>query len=64
MEKILRNAFNEAIDILFRISQPCPTTIEDTLYESLAEYKVREIEKSTYVAFQNNKFFIELPPRL
>jgi hypothetical protein len=47
----LRNAFNEAIDILFRISQPCPTTIEDTLYESLAEYKVREIEKSTYVAF-------------
>jgi hypothetical protein len=51
MEKILRGAYDDAIDFLFRIDEPSPAAISDEFYESLAEYKVREIEKSTYVAF-------------
>jgi hypothetical protein len=60
----LQEAYNDAIDFLFRIDEPSPEAIEDAFYESLSEYKVREAEKSTWAAFSKSKFFKLLPPRM
>lgn len=52
-----QKAHDDAIDFLFLIDDPCPLAIDDDFYESLAEFKVRECEKSTWRAFSDNKFY-------
>ena len=64
MKHVVNKAYNDAIDFLFQIDDPCPAALEDDFYESLASYKIREAEKSTWSAFTNNKFYQLLPPRL
>ena len=64
MKKMSQQAYDDAIDFLFRIDDPCPEAIADSFYEALANYKTRECEKSTWMAFSNNRFFKMLPPRL
>jgi len=60
----LRAAHDNALDFLFQIDDPSPLAIDDDFYESLASYKVRESEKATLVAYAENKFYNQLPPRL
>ena len=57
MKDMVGRAGDEAIDFLFLIDDPCPLAIDDDFYESLASFKMRECEKSTYQAFYLNKFY-------
>jgi hypothetical protein len=52
MKMVLTKASDDAIEFLFLIDDPLPEAIHDVLYDSLANLKVREAEKSTLVAFQ------------
>lgn len=64
MEKVLAKAYDDAIEFLFLIDDPIPTAIHDVFYDSLANLKVRESEKSTWAAFNQNVFYKQMPPRL
>lgn len=61
---VLAKAYNDAIEFLFLVDDPIPAAIDDAIYNSLANYKVRESEKSTWAAFNQNKFYKMLPPKL
>ena len=52
MKMVLTKANDDAIEFLFLIDDPLPEAIHDVLYDSLANLKAREAEKSTLVAFQ------------
>lgn len=64
MLSVLAKAHHDAIEFLFLVDDPIPTAIHDVFYDSLANLKVRESEKSTWAAFNQNKFYKTLPPRL
>lgn len=64
MSNVLSNAFNDAIEILFLIDEPIATAIDSQFYDTLADTKMREAEKSTWLAFQQNLFYQQLPPKL
>lgn len=64
MKAVLAKAHDDAIEFLFLIDDPLPEAIHDVFYDSLANLKVREAEKSTLIAFSQNKFYSLLPPNL
>jgi|LauGreDrversion4_2_1035121.scaffolds.fasta_scaffold164118_1 hypothetical protein len=46
------------------VDAPLPQSIPDNFYDKLASQKKYESEKSTWLAFNQNKFYQMLPPRL
>lgn len=51
MDNVIRQAHDDAIEFLFLVDDPIPTAIHDVFYDTLANLKVRESEKSTWLAF-------------
>lgn len=64
MENVLSQAYDLAIQFLFLVDDPIPEAIPDVFYDTLANLKKRESEKSTWLAFNQNRFYQMLPPRL
>lgn len=57
LKNVIRAAYEDAIDFLFQIDDPSPLAIDDDFYDSLAAFKILESEKSTWNAFNNNKYY-------
>ena len=57
LKSTILKAHEDAIDFLFRIDDPIPEAIDDDFYEVLAATKKRELERSTHLAFKQNRFF-------
>lgn len=64
MSKVLKHSYENAIQFLFMVDAPLPQSIPDTFYDKLASQKKCESEKSTWLAFNQNKFYQMLPPWL